>query len=48
MAAVDYIYDQANYPFNYGEDSVSTGILFRDILIKELEDINNSGQKWLG
>ena len=48
VAAVDYIYDQANYPFSYGKDSVSTGILFRDILIKELEDINNSGQKWLG
>ena len=45
--AVDYIFDQASYPFGLGKNSVATGILFRDILIKTLEDINNSGQTWL-
>lgn len=48
VAAVDYIFDQSSYPFGLGENSVATGILFRDILIKTLEDINNEGQKWLG
>ena len=48
VAAVDYIFDQASYPFGLGKNSVATGILFRDILIKTLEDINNEGQKWLG
>ena len=47
VAAVDYIFDQASYPFGLGKNSVATGILFRDILIKTLEDINNNGQTWL-
>mgnify|MGYP002520501123 CR=1 FL=1 len=42
VAAVDYIFDQASYPFGLGKNSVATGILFRDILIKTLEDINNN------
>ena len=48
VAAVDYIFDQSQYPFQFGNDSVATGILFRDILINNLENINKNGQTWLG
>ena len=43
----DYVFDHTSYPFGYGEDSIATGILFRDILIENLENINNNGQQWL-
>ena len=45
VAAVDYIFDQASYPFGYGEEALATGILFRDILIEALEKIGPNG-KW--
>lgn len=48
VAAVDYIFDQSSYPFENGENSYATGILFRDILIQSLEEIKQNGQKWLG
>lgn len=48
VAAVDYIFDQTQYPFQYGTDTVATGILFRDILINNLENIEKNGLKWLG
>lgn len=48
VAAVDYIFDQSSYPFRYGENAYATGILFRDILIEKLEELNNLGLTWLG
>lgn len=48
VAAVDYIFDQSSYPFGYGDNAFATGILFRDILIETLEEINNKGLTWLG
>lgn len=48
VAAVDYIFDQSSYPFESGENSYATGVLFRDILIQSLEEIEQNGQKWLG
>lgn len=48
VAAVDYIFDSPSYPFYLGENSVATGILFRDVLIEDLEKINSNGQNWLG
>lgn len=47
VAAVDYIFDSQSYPFYLGTDSVATGILFRDVLIEDLEKINQNGKKWL-
>jgi 2',3'-cyclic-nucleotide 2'-phosphodiesterase (5'-nucleotidase family) len=47
VAAVDYIFDQSQYPFQYGNDTIATGILFRDILINNLENIEKNGQQWL-
>ena len=48
VAAVDYIFDKSSYPFGNGENAFATGILFRDILIETLEEINNKGLTWLG
>ena len=48
VAAVDYIFDSPSYPFYLGENSFATGILFRDVLIEDLEKINSNGQNWLG
>ncbi len=48
VAAVDYIFDQSKYPFQSGTNIVATGILFRDILINDLEQIGQSGSKWVG
>ena len=48
VAAVDYIFDQSSYPFQYGNNAYATGILFRDILIETLENLNENGQIWLG
>lgn len=46
VACVDYIFDQPKYPFLSGEDIYATGILFRDILIENLEEIGKSGSTW--
>ena len=45
VAAVDYIFDKDGSIFQKGTDIVSTGVLFRDILIENLESIGLNG-KW--
>ncbi len=48
VAAVDYIFDQSKYPFQNGNNIIATGILFRDILISDLEQIGQNGSTWVG
>ena len=45
VAAIDYIFDKDDSIFKKGVDIVATGILFRDILIDDLESIGLNG-KW--
>ena len=45
VAAIDYIFDKTGSIFLKGTDIVSTGILFRDVLIETLEEIGLEG-KW--
>ena len=39
------IFDKDTYPFKKGDDIYLTGVLLRDILIKNIEDSTNSGSK---
>ena len=48
VVAIDYIFDKTEYSFKNGIETVSTGILFRDVLIRELEIINENNEQWLG
>lgn len=48
VTAIDYIFDKPENPFKNGIDSVSTGILFRDVLIREFEIIAENNEQWLG
>lgn len=48
VVAIDYIFDKTTNPFLKGENIVSTGILFRDVLINELELIGQNNELWLG
>lgn len=48
VVAIDYIFDKTSNPFLKGENIVSTGILFRDVLIDELELIGQNNELWLG
>ena len=45
VAIVDYIFDKDTYPFNKGDNIFLSGILLRDILIKNIEDATLSGKK---
>ena len=45
VAVVDYIFDKDTYPFNKGHDIYLSGILLRDILIKNIEEATLSGNK---
>lgn len=47
VIAVDYIFDNENYPFVDGTNTVITELLLRDILIKEFEIIGQNNQVWL-
>lgn len=47
VVAVDYIFDNESYPFVNGINSVEPGILFRDVLIKELELLGQNNEEWL-
>ena len=47
VIAVDYLFDNANYPFLNGQNSVYTNVLFRDVLIKELELLGQNNNTWL-
>lgn len=47
VIAVDYIFDNESYPFVNGTNSVITGILFRDILISELDLLGQNNETWL-
>lgn len=48
VVAIDYIFDKPENPFKFGIDSSATGILFRDVLIREFEIINENNEQWLG
>ena len=37
VAAIDYIFDNAQYPFLYGENITVTNKLFREILVERVE-----------
>ena len=45
VAAIDYIFDKDGSIFKQGTDIVATGILFRDVLIANLESFGLNG-KW--
>ena len=46
VAAVDYIFDKDNMAFKFGTDIEATGILFRDILVNNLEQLGLRNEKW--
>lgn len=48
VISIDYIFDKENYPFQNGINKVTTGILFRDILINDLEALGSLDEKWFG
>lgn len=48
VITIDYIFDKAGYPFKNGIDTISTDILFRDVLIREFEIIDENNELWLG
>lgn len=37
VATIDYLFDNKDYPFYKGTDQVTTGILFKDILVDRVE-----------
>ncbi len=43
VAIVDYIFEQASYPFMDGEDIIITGKLIRDVLIENIENDTKNG-----
>lgn len=45
VACVDYIFDKESYPFLKGEDIYQTGVLFRDIMIQNIEEATKNNQK---
>lgn len=47
VIAVDYIFDNESYPFVNGTNTVIPEILFRDILISELELLGLNNELWL-
>ncbi len=47
VAAVDYIFDNSDYLFLKGTNIISTGDLFRDIMIASIEEITETGNKWI-
>ncbi len=48
VIVIDFLYDKYESTFNTGIDKEFTGILYRDVLIKEFEIIGNNDEKWLG
>ncbi len=46
VAAIDYIFDNKNYPFLKSKDQVITGVLFRDYLIQAVKDACKDGNYW--
>ncbi len=46
VATIDYVFDKAEYPFLNGIDIENNGILYRDILIEELERLTSLGERW--
>lgn len=48
VVAIDFIFDKTQNPFVNGQDTVATGILFRDVLIKILEIKGQNNEAWLG
>ena len=48
VIVIDFLYDKYESTFNTGIDKELTGILYRDVLIKEFEIIGNNDEKWLG
>lgn len=45
VACIDYIFDKDTYPFLKGEDIVTTGVLFRDLLIENIENATKLDKK---
>ncbi len=45
VACVDYIFDKESYPFLKGENIIATGVLFRDLLIENIEAATSNGLK---
>lgn len=44
VACIDYIFDKETYPFLKGNDIIATGILFRDVLIENVENATQNNQ----
>lgn len=47
VIAVDYVFDNTSYPFVNGNNTIITEILFRDVLINELELLGQNNENWL-
>lgn len=47
VAAIDYIFDNNAYLFNRGTDIEVTGLLFRDVMIENIEENTEKGLKWM-
>lgn len=46
VATIDYVFDKPEYPFLNGSDTIITGVLFRDIMIDNIENLTQNNQKW--
>ena len=46
VATVDFLFDKTEYPFLKGQNIKNEGILYRDLLILDIENATKNNEKW--
>lgn len=46
VATLDYVFDKDEFPFDNSINVVNEGILYRDLLIKDIENATKNNEKW--
>lgn len=46
VATLDYVFDKEEFPFENSINVVNEGILYRDLLIKDIENATANNEKW--